>query len=58
MTPARVKNPPISDKRVGISPNHIMAINIANTGDEQMELLIWVNEIFDPEDPDTFYEEV
>ena len=32
--------------------------NIANTGDKQMELLIWVNEIFDSEDPDTFYEEV
>ena len=32
--------------------------NITNTGNGPMELLIWVNEVFDPEDPDTFYEKV
>ncbi len=32
--------------------------NIRNTGKKNMLLLIWVNEIFNPEDPDTFFEEV
>jgi UDP-2-acetamido-2,6-beta-L-arabino-hexul-4-ose reductase len=32
--------------------------NIKNTGKTEMKLLVWANEIFNPEDPDTFYEEV
>ena len=32
--------------------------NIKNTGDSEMKLLVWVNEVFNPDDPDTFYEEV
>lgn len=32
--------------------------NIKNTGNEEMGLVIWVNEVFDPENPDTFPEEV
>lgn len=32
--------------------------NIENTGETEMKLLVWANEIFDPEDPDTFPEEV
>lgn len=32
--------------------------NITNTGTDEMILLIWCNEIFDNNNPDTFYEEV
>ena len=32
--------------------------NITNVGDEDLYTLFWVNEFFDPEDPDTYYEEV
>jgi len=32
--------------------------NIENTGDEEMKLLVWSSEIFNPEDPDTWPEEV
>ncbi len=32
--------------------------NIKNVGDTEMKLLIWVNEAFNPDDPDTFAEEV
>jgi UDP-2-acetamido-2,6-beta-L-arabino-hexul-4-ose reductase len=32
--------------------------NIENTGTEDLLTLFWCNEIFDPNDPDTFYEEV
>lgn len=32
--------------------------NIQNIGDKEMKLLIWINEVFDPNNPDTFYEEV
>ena len=32
--------------------------NIKNTGNSEMILLIWCNEIFDNNNPDTFYEEV
>lgn len=32
--------------------------NIKNTGDDEMTLLIWCNEIFNKNNPDTFYEEV
>ena len=32
--------------------------NIQNIGATEMKLIIWINEIFDPNNPDTFYEEV
>ena len=32
--------------------------NITNTGTTDVLTLFWTNELFDPEDPDTFYEEV
>lgn len=32
--------------------------NIKNIGDNEMKLLVWVNEIFNPDDSDTFIEEV
>ncbi len=32
--------------------------SIANVGDEDMATVMWVNEIFDPQKGDTFYEEV
>ncbi len=32
--------------------------NIKNVGFDEMKLLIWANEVFNPADPDTFAEEV
>lgn len=32
--------------------------NIQNIGNMEMKFLIWINEIFNPNNPDTFYEEV
>lgn len=32
--------------------------NITNVGDNEMKLLVWVNEVFDTKDPDTYREEV
>ncbi len=32
--------------------------NIQNTGTADMKLLVWANEVFNPQDPDTFAEEV
>jgi len=32
--------------------------NITNIGDEELVTLFWINEFYDPEDPDTFFEEV
>lgn len=32
--------------------------NIENTGDTDMVTVMWCNELFDPENPDTYYEEV
>lgn len=32
--------------------------NIANVGDEDLITIMWANEMFDPDRPDTFYEEV
>jgi UDP-2-acetamido-2,6-beta-L-arabino-hexul-4-ose reductase len=32
--------------------------NIKNTGEEDLITLFWINEFYDPEDQDTFYEEV
>jgi len=34
------------------------AHNIQNIGDTEMKLLVWTNEVFDPNDPDTYPEEV
>lgn len=41
---------------VDIPPGYVH--NIKNTGSTEMVCFIWANEIFDPERPDTFYEEV
>ncbi len=32
--------------------------NIQNIGNTEMKLLIWISEVFNPNDADTFYEEV
>jgi UDP-2-acetamido-2,6-beta-L-arabino-hexul-4-ose reductase len=32
--------------------------NITNVGDEDLITLFWINEFFDPEDPDTYFEKV
>jgi len=32
--------------------------NITNVGSDELFTLFWVNEFFDPEDPDTYFEEV
>jgi UDP-2-acetamido-2,6-beta-L-arabino-hexul-4-ose reductase len=32
--------------------------NITNTGDDELYTLFWINEFFDPENPDTYYEAV
>lgn len=32
--------------------------NIINTGEKEMKLIVWVNEVFDPQNPDTYAEEV
>jgi UDP-2-acetamido-2,6-beta-L-arabino-hexul-4-ose reductase len=32
--------------------------NITNIGDEELLTIFWINEHFDPNDPDTYYEEV
>ena len=32
--------------------------NITNTGDDTMITLFWANEVFDPQNPDTFFEQV
>jgi len=32
--------------------------NISNTGTQDLITLFWINEFFDPEDPDTFFEKV
>lgn len=32
--------------------------NVKNTGQGELKLLVWANEIYNPDDPDTFAEEV
>jgi UDP-2-acetamido-2,6-beta-L-arabino-hexul-4-ose reductase len=32
--------------------------NITNTGDEDLYTIFWINEFYNPEDPDTFFEQV
>jgi UDP-2-acetamido-2,6-beta-L-arabino-hexul-4-ose reductase len=49
----------VSDKKIEVVDipvgyNH----NITNTGDTEMLLLIWANELFDHQNPDTYYLEV
>lgn len=35
-----------------------MTHNITNIGDEELYTLFWINEFYNPEDPDTFFEKV
>jgi UDP-2-acetamido-2,6-beta-L-arabino-hexul-4-ose reductase len=47
----------------GESPSYVdMPIwythNITNTGDTELITLFWINEPFDPADPDTYFEDV
>jgi len=51
----------VSDKKieiVDIPPGYTHSIENLTEGDGEMVLLIWANEIFDPENPDTYYCEV
>ncbi len=32
--------------------------NLTNTGEDELVMLFWINEFFNPQDPDTFYEDV
>jgi len=51
----------ISDKKieiVDIPPGYTHSIENLTGGDGEMILLIWANEIFNPENPDTYYCEV
>ena len=51
----------VSDKKieiVDIPPGYTHSIENLTGGDGEMILLIWANEIFDPENPDTYYCEV
>ena len=43
-------------KTIRIDPGTLHAIK--NVGEEDMVLLVYSNEKFDPEDPDTFYEKI
>lgn len=46
------------DKPVSVEMPIFYTHNITNVGNEDMLTLFWTNELFDPNDPDTFYEEV
>jgi UDP-2-acetamido-2,6-beta-L-arabino-hexul-4-ose reductase len=51
----------VSDKKVeivDIPPGYTHSIENLTDGDGEMILLIWANEVFDPENPDTYYCEV
>ena len=51
----------VSDKKieiVDIPPGYTHSIENLTEGDGEMILLIWANEVFDPENPDTYYCEV
>jgi len=51
----------VSDKKmevVDIPPGYTHSIENLTEGDGEMIFLIWANEIFDPENPDTYYCEV
>ena len=43
-------------KTIKIKPGTIHAIK--NIGEDDMVLIVYANESFDPEDPDTYYEEI
>ena len=50
---------PVDDQQiriVDIPPGYTHSIE--NVGDQQMIVLFWVNQIFDPNQPDTYYDEV
>lgn len=45
----------------GDKPEHVVmkinwTHNIQNTGETEMKLLVWANEVFNPNDPDTYSE--
>jgi UDP-2-acetamido-2,6-beta-L-arabino-hexul-4-ose reductase len=46
------------DKPVAVEMPIFHTHNITNVGDEEMLTLFWTNELFDPDDPDTFPEKV
>lgn len=51
----------VSDKKIeiiDIPPGYTHSIENLTDGDGEMILLIWANEMFDPENPDTYYCEV
>jgi len=43
-------------KTIKITPGVIHAIK--NIGDKELALIVYSNEVFDPEDPDTFYQQI
>ena len=49
----------VSDKKLEIVDIPVgYTHNITNTGDSEMILVIWANELFDKENPDTYFLEV
>lgn len=49
----------VSDKKLEVVDIPVgYTHNITNTGNEEMLLIIWANELFDQENPDTYYLEV
>lgn len=49
----------VSDKKIEIVDIPVgYTHNITNTGDTEMVLAVWANELFDKENPDTYYVEV
>ena len=46
------------DKPASIEMPIFYTHNITNIGNADLLTLFWTNEFFDPDDPDTFYEEV
>lgn len=46
------------DKPVWVEMPIYHTHNITNVGDEELLTLFWINEHFNPDDPDTFFEEV
>ena len=49
----------VSDKKLEVVDIPVgYTHNITNIGDDEMVLVIWANELFDKENPDTYYLEV
>ncbi len=46
------------DKPVVVEMPIFFTHNIENVGDDELCTLFWTNEVFDPNDSDTFFEEV